>query len=475
MPRQFSPLSFLTLLALCTISASVLSAPLPPQQHPSGQPTENPKMEPAPDRSRQLSPIEKLGQAIFRDPDLSIERNQACINCHAPETGFTAPFEQINERGSVMEGSIAGRFGHSKPPSIGYVSFAPILHHRLEGEEGEADDPLFIGGNFSNGRATGKRLGSPTADQALHPFLDPLEMALPDPACVVKRVCDPADKTAYTVTFTDVWGADACKIDWPEKLEAKCNIPGAKIEFDKGTRGRKAREAVNRAYQRIALSLLAFQSSPKVNAFSSKFDAYQAGKVKLTAQEALGLQLFEGKAKCSACHVLTPAAPGKPAVFTDFSYDNLGVPRNPDNPFYQQRQYNKLGAKWVDRGLAGTLAADPLYKNFARSQLGKVKVPTLRNVDKRPEPGFVKAYMHNGYFKTLKDVVHFYNTRDVKPRCPNPMTRAADALKMNCWPAPEIAENVNKDELGDLKLSPSEEDALVAFMKTLSDGYQAPQ
>jgi cytochrome c peroxidase len=102
-------------------------------------------------------------------------------------------------------------------------------------------------------------------------------------------------------------------------------------------------------------------------------------------------------------------------------------------------------------------------------------VPTVRNVDKRPSPDFVKSFTHNGYFKTLKGLVHFYNTRDTKPACPNPLASEAEALAQNCWPEAEVKQNVNKDELGDLKLTEAEEQALVAFMKTLSDGYSQSQ
>jgi cytochrome c peroxidase len=104
------------------------------------------------------------------------------------------------------------------------------------------------------------------------------------------------------------------------------------------------------------------------------------------------------------------------------------------------------------------------------AEWGKNKVPTLRNVDLRPDAAFVKAYGHNGYFKTLEGIVHFYNTRDVKPVCPGPYTEA-EALAADCWPAPEVTDNVNRDELGDLGLTAEEEDALVAFLKVLSDGY----
>jgi cytochrome c peroxidase len=98
----------------------------------------------------------------------------------------------------------------------------------------------------------------------------------------------------------------------------------------------------------------------------------------------------------------------------------------------------------------------------------------LRNVDKRPGDGFTKAYMHNGDFKTPEGVVDFYNTRDAKPACPDPLTTQADALAQGCWPAPEVTDNVDTDELGSLGLTPEEEAALVAFMKTLSDGYSEP-
>jgi cytochrome c peroxidase len=117
-----------------------------------------------------------------------------------------------------------------------------------------------------------------------------------------------------------------------------------------------------------------------------------------------------------------------------------------------------------------------LDRQFARENIGKYKVPTLRNVDKRPSRGFVKAYMHNGYFKTLEGVVNFYNTRDTKPRCEDIGIHKATekvALANECWPNPEIEANVNTDELGNLGLTPREEQALVALMKTLSDEEHA--
>ncbi len=215
-----------------------------------------------------------------------------------------------------------------------------------------------------------------------------------------------------------------------------------------------------------------------------KFDAYMAGEAKLTLKEKMGFELFNSKAMCAHCHPSTPGPFADKALFTDYTFDNLGVPRNPENPFYDMdtvylddgSPINPEGRAWVDPGLGGFLATRPEWADMVAENRGKHKVPTLRNVDKRygGDKGerFPKAYSHNGYFKSLKGIVHFYNTRDVKkPACPDPFTTEKDAMKQDCWPAPEIPENVNTDELGDLGLTAAEEDAIVAFMKTLSDGY----
>jgi hypothetical protein len=154
-----------------------------------------------------------------------------------------------------------------------------------------------------------------------------------------------------------------------------------------------------------------------------------------------------------------------PSEFTDFSYDNLGIPKNPDNPFYTMPQkWNPDGMDWVDPGLGGFLMGAGYPAEVYEPEMGKHKVPTLRNVDKRPNGNFVKAYGHNGFFKSLEEIVHFYNTRDVENA----------GWKGEAWPLPEVPENVNTDELGNLDLTGGEEAAIVAFMQTLSDGYVPP-
>src|SRR5206468_9194499 len=141
---------------------------------------------------------------------------------------------------------------------------------------------------------------------------------------------------------------------------------------------------------------------------------------------------------------------------------------------------NPSGLKWVDTGVGGFLLNTPrlsgspnpnaAWKELASPFIGRFKVPTLRDVDKRPRPDFVKAYMHNGYFKSLKEVVHFYNTRDTLPRCSN----GAAGEKGTCWPAPEMSQNLDKT-IGNLGLTPAQENQLVAFLTTLTDGYKPQQ
>jgi cytochrome c peroxidase len=391
-----------------------------------------------------LTPKEQLGKSIFFDDTLSINQNQSCAACHAPEVGWTGPLEEINVAGAVYEGSIPGRFGNRKPPSSGYATLSPIFYMDKKG--------LFLGGNFWDGRATGEKLGNPAADQAQGPFLNPREQGLPDSACVVYRVCS-ADYDP--VTFEDVWGAGACDITWPTDVETVCATEGVQVSLSDADRAKSDMD-----YDDIALSIAAYEASSEVNAFTSKFDYSLIGMAKLTKEERLGFALFQGKGNCKACH----SSSGKNALFTDFSYDNLGIPINPENPVYD------YDPGFVDLGLGGYLATRPDYAMFAAANDGKFKVSTLRNVDLRPSSDFVKAYGHNGYFKSLEGIVHFYNTRDVLDTCPGDYTEE-QALADNCWPAPEVSENMNSTELGDLGLTADEEAAIVAFLKTLSDGY----
>jgi len=384
---------------------------------------------------------QKLGKELFFD-NISEPDWQSCAACHAPEVGWTGPVAGINQHGTVYRGAVPTRFGNRKPPSAAYATLSPIFHY-------DSAEGLFVGGNFWDGRATGEALGNPAADQARGPFLNPVEQNNPSKMAVCEQVA--AEK--YSALFVDVFG-EPIMCDTMENVEKN--------------------------YDRIALAIAAYEDSSEVNQFSSKFDAYLAGMAELTEMEMQGMILFGGKAMCSACHPIEPGPSGEPPLFTDFTYDNLGVPRNPENPFYRMdTEYlddgspiNPDGMAWIDRGLAGFLATRPEWAAMAPENMGKHKVPTLRNVDKRYGKGFPKPFAHNGYFKSLKSIVHFYNTRDVKSQCPDAFTTEKDALRMGCWPEPEVMQNVNVDELGDLGLTDEEENAIVAFMATLSDGYK---
>ena len=386
--------------------------------------------------------IQALGRELYFDKTLSRNGNQSCAECHDPKFGFTGPKVAVNKGGAVYAGSFRQRFGARKPPSAAYATFAPIFYYD-EAEE------LWIGGNFWDGRATGDRLGNPAADQALGPFLNPVEQALPDPSCVVYLVRE----GNYADLFYAVWGTALADVEFPDDMKQQCRQGGA--DFDVAfTAGEEV--ALAAAYDQVGLSIAAFEASPEVNPFSSKFDAWRAGMAEFTDLEEWGFELFTGaQAMCADCHPVEDAVGG---LFTDFSFDNLGLPRNPANPIYT------IDPTFVDLGLGGVLVGglgDP-------DEYGKHKVPTLRNVDKRPGTQATKAFGHNGYFKSLEQIVHFYNTRDVKDVCPGPYT-ADEAVAADCWPAPEVAVNVNTDELGDLGLTAGEEAAIVAFMRTLSD------
>jgi cytochrome c peroxidase len=303
------------------------------------------------------------------------------------------------------------------------------------------EEGTVLGGNFWNGRATGARLGSPAAEQALFPFVNAVEMALPDVACVLYRI----SAASYAGLYNAAWGKNLSSINWPANTNQLCQRENVTIPLSPVDRATVIAE-----YDHVGLTIAAFEASDEVNQFSSKYDAYLAGKATFTDLEKQGLDLYEGKAGCFGCH---PNA-GTNALFTDYSFDNIGVPSNPLNPA------KLANSAFRDLGLGGFLNDPTVY--------GAQKVPTLRNLDKRGYAGAAKSFMHNGYFKNLDDVVHFYNTRDVLPDC---ATISSPNPNHNCWPGPEVTGTVNMDELGNLGLTPQEERAVVAYLKTLSDGY----
>jgi cytochrome c peroxidase len=358
---------------------------------------------------QQPSAKSQLGQLLFEDANLSDPPGQSCASCHAMGAGLADP----DRRTPTSKGVRAGLFGDRNTPSAAYMAFSPPFHF-------DKSEQHYVGGQFWDGRAASLE------EQARQPFLNPLEMANGNAAQVVAKV----QQAPYAPLFRDVFGPDAFA-------------------------------DTERAFERIAEAIAAFERTPAFQPFSSKYDAWLAGRARLTPQELRGLKLFEraDKGNCAACHPLARDSRGRGGLGTDFTYDNLGVPKNPDNPFYRlPAAYNPAGLGFVDRGLGGVVAQAGEY--------GKFKVPTVRNVE------LTGPYMHNGYFSSLRALVDFYNTRDVKPRCEEEFVAEAEALTRGCWPRPEMVANVNSDELGNLRLSAREVDDIVAFMRALTDGWE---
>lgn len=409
-----------------------------------------------------------LGQILVFDRNLSVDRNQACFSCHDPASGFTGGISLLNVSTGSMPGSVRMRTGNRTPKSAGYAAFAPVLHY-----DAQAGD--FIGGNFWDSRATGLVTGSPSADQAMGPPTNPLEMAMPDRACVIRRI----SQSSYAAFFRKVWGANAFAVSWPADTDAVCAKPNQGAPDQRPVKLTASdRKRVEASYVAMAKSIAAFERSKAVSPFSSKFDAVLARKAVLTAQEAAGFDLFKGKAKCNECH----PSEGRKPLFTDFTAVNLGIPKNRDNPFFHENANdgkglvaNPAGPAYVDDGLGAVLAGAgnprPEWAALAPDFVGAFQVASLRNVARTPRPGFSRAYMHNGWFNDLKTVVHFYNTRDVLPSC---RANNTTGVGVTCWPAPAQAANLNHGETGKLGLTDAEEDAVVAFLATLTDGYFDP-
>ena len=296
-----------------------------------------------------LSPVAALGEQLFRDETLSVSGRLSCETCHRPEFAHAAPPGDLVSKGGPGE----NQPGIRNSPSIRYASFTPQFGYD---EEGTA-----FGGLFRDGRA------ATLAEQARQPFIDPREMANATSADVVARL----RRSPNAVQFRSVFGADALD------------------------------DAV-RAYAGLAAAIAQYEvENPDFHRFDSKYDAWLAGKAELTEVEKRGLALFEDpeKGNCAACHPNKPGPDGSPPLFTDYTYDNVGLPRNARIPA-------NADSGFFDLGLCG-----PERKDLAarRDLCGAFKVPTLRNVAR------TAPYFHNGAFADLRDTVDFYARRDTHP------------------------------------------------------------
>lgn len=417
-----------------------------------------------------LDAIEELGKNIFFDKISRPEDQQACASCHDAANGWILPNASINATTVVAPGAKPHALGSIKPPSNAYASFSPPFR-RATGF------PPWEGGNFWDGRAEGygatgatrpegdgavsdtvrledlgpntqyaKYLG-PTADQALNPFPNRVEQNIR-----IRRVCQNVRDASYSDLYTVAFGAP---------------ISCSQANYET-------------SYKRLAVALAAWQASSDVNSFSSKRDAALANDPQkafplkdFSDQENLGHDLFFGiqsnlnptgkRARCNTCHNSVPQGEklGKPGpgaephqLYTDNRYHHIGVPFN--------RQIPDV-AKGEKTGLTVHVTNVPP---------GNFKTPTLRNVEKESGDDFVKPYTHNGWFKTLEGLVHFYNTRDVLPKCETLVISDAteqEALANKCWPAPEFPNP--STVIGNLQLTEAEEAAIVAYIETLVDEF----
>lgn len=331
-----------------------------------------------------LSGKESLGKSIFYDESLSEPRGVSCATCHTPEKGFADKDSRI-----TSEGAVKGLFSNRNSMSSAYTAFVPVLYY-------DKEERTYVGGLFWDGRANSLE------EQASQPFVNPLEMGNKSLEDVVRK----ARQARWYPDFVRIYG----ELSSPDSIFTYMN-------------------------EAIAV----YERSQEMNPFSSKFDAWQAGGCELTPQEKQGYELFKGKGLCAECHILEPDPRAGKILFTDHTYDNLGIPSNPENPFFTlSAPYNLRGADTLDLGL-GSYLNDP-------EEYGKFRVPSLRNI------ALTAPYGHNGYFKTLEEIMRFYNVRDVEK-----------------FPPAEYPETVNRDELGNLGLSAEEEAAIVAFLRTLTD------
>ena len=364
-------------------------------------------------------PKVELGRLLFFDASLSANGTQSCAACHAPETGFTGPDSLVNLGEAVYQGALPNRFGNRKPPTSAYAGDSPVLHFDDAEEEG------WFGGMFSDGRATGAALGDPLAEQAQGPFLNPLEQALPN----AQVLCVQVKNSDYAGLFEEVWGNGS--------LNCAKDVSGV--------------------YERIGRSIAAYERSAEVNPFTSKFDLFwdnatAAGKdvakikcgtgggmgaaawavlrgVRVAARIPIAGRLsvvwdLPTRSSRASRSSTTPAGPTAPPAIrssrvllvdpsSPTSVMTISAPRRtrsiPSTPC--PTAWNPDGAAWIDPGLGGFLKSAGYAPEIYEAEMGKHKVPTLRNVDLRPSEDFVKSYGHNGYFKSLDDIVFFYHWR----------------------------------------------------------------
>jgi cytochrome c peroxidase len=356
-----------------------------------------------------------LGQRIFSDPALSEPPGTSCASCHDPSRAYSSLNGSNN---GLPRGSRPGHFARRTAPSLLYLRYVPTFRFRAEGQDGDEPEAQPFGGLFWDGRVdTVRELGR-------QPLLNPDEMNNRDG----RRVAEAIRRGPYAQLFAGAFGG---ALDDPEATLAA-----------------------------VGQALEAFLTADAMAPFSSRYDDFVRGRASLTPLEDEGLRLFKDPAKggCAGCHVLNEAVRDPVAsMFTDYGYDALAIPRNDRAP---RRPRPDLGL--CERTDRATPSDDPSRCLYFRT-------PSLRNVAVRG------SYMHNGAFRSLREVVAFYATRATDPRrwyrsgVPFDSVPAKYRGRVNVTLPPYDRKPGEAPALNDHEI-----DAVVAFLETLTDApYRA--
>jgi cytochrome c peroxidase len=370
-----------------------------------------------------LSAAAQVGAKMFFDQSLSGSGKMACASCHSPDHAYGPP----NDLAVQLGGPNLATAGTRAVPSLRYKEFTEPYSDLAPNPDGAS--PPGPGGGFTwDGRAQS------LAEQASIPLLAANEMANASAADVVSKL----KAGPYADLFRQAFGAQA--FDDPAKAFANAGL----------------------ALQRYQLE------DPDFHPYTSKFDLYRTNKGNyMTAQEVRGLELFNDaeKGNCIACHLSGNANGGSMSPFTDYSFEAVAPPRNPRIPANAAAGVYDLGL--CQATATGHSPADtPQY-------CGLFKTPTLRNVATR------SVFFHNGVFTSLRDVVEFYNKRDTNPELFYPVAADGSVAIYNDLPAiyqanidPTLPIVTTRGATP--ALTEQDVDDLVAFLGTLTDGFQRP-
>ncbi|WP_321873055.1 cytochrome-c peroxidase [Burkholderia ubonensis] len=362
-----------------------------------------------------------LGKQLFFDPSLSGSGKLACASCHSAEHAFGPP----NALAVQLGGDDMRRPGFRAVPSLKYLRGIPPFSEHFHDSPDEGDESVDAGP--TGGLTWDGRVDTRDA-QARIPLTSPFEMSS-SPAKVAKAVRAASYVDAFRKAFGDTVLTD-----------------------DQAT------------FDAVLRALDAFQQQPALfDPYTSKYDAYLAGRAQLTPAELRGLQLFndEKKGNCASCHLSQRTLEGGPPQFSDFGLIAIGVPRNRALPVNRDPRFYDLGACGPERtDLKG------------RGEFcGLFRTPSLRNVATR------KTFFHNGVYHSLEDVMRFYVERDIHPEKFYPVVHGKvqrfDDLPKRYW------DNINREPPFDRKpgdqpaLNEAEIKDVIAFLNTLTDGYQA--